>query len=156
MTALRRHRRSSRCLAGLIGVIVFASGPRAIGAITATDWKHRQTFEISEPGLTKLSLPAETLDAARPGLADLRLTGPAGQEVPYVIQIPTTPQKIRQAPQSFHVRIDKLTTEIVIATGTTTPIEFVDLVTPAVDFVKAARVETSADGETWALVSDGL
>jgi hypothetical protein len=37
-----------------------------------SDWQHEQTFNVSTPGLLKLSLPVETLDAARTALEDLR------------------------------------------------------------------------------------
>ena len=45
----------------------------ASAATLPADWQHQQSFSISTPGLVKLSLPVETLDAARPALEDLRV-----------------------------------------------------------------------------------
>ena len=57
-------------------------------AAMPADWKHVQQFDVVQPGLIKLSLPVETIDAARPGLEDLRIVDSAGQEVPYLVQRP--------------------------------------------------------------------
>ena len=51
--------------------VTFVALPLA--AALPTDWKHEQQFNVSAPGLVKMSLPVETLDAARPALEDLRL-----------------------------------------------------------------------------------
>ena len=58
------------------------------------DWKYLQQVEVTKSGLVKLSLPAETLGAARPGLEDLRLYGPAGAEVPYLLERPGRPERV--------------------------------------------------------------
>src|SRR5258708_34380344 len=38
-----------------------------------SDWQYAQQFNVPAAGLVKLSLPSATLNAARPGLEDLRL-----------------------------------------------------------------------------------
>ena len=60
----------------------------AAAANLPSDWRHEQSFDVSNAGLVKISLPVETLDAARPALEDLRLYDGAGNEVPYFIQRP--------------------------------------------------------------------
>jgi hypothetical protein len=58
---------------------------------------------VPAPGLVKLSLPVETLDAARAGLEDLRLQDDAGSEVPYLIARPAPAARISQSAKSFQV-----------------------------------------------------
>lgn len=141
-------------LLALIGMLPFGSDLSA--ALNPNEWKHEQTFELTETGLTKLSLPAATLDSAQRDLPDLRLSGPDGTEVPYVIEIPQPSLAARQAPRQFRVNLQRTATELTIETGTTQPIERITLATPSRSFVKAARVETSPDGSQWELLGDGF
>ena len=77
------------------------------------DWQHEQPFSVPAPGLVKLSLPVETLDAARPALEDLRLYDDAGNEVPYLIERPVPVVKIVQNAKSFQVSLNPSNTVIV-------------------------------------------
>jgi len=52
------------------------------------DWRYEQRFSIADAGLVKLNLPSDTLDAAQPGLEDLRLYDDAGNEIPFLIERP--------------------------------------------------------------------
>ncbi len=107
------------------------------------------------PGLVKLSLPVETLDAARPALEDLRLYDDAGNEVPYLIERPVPVEKIIQNVKSFHVSLTTSNTAIVLETGLTRPLDDVVLETPAGSFIKAVRVEGSTDLKQWQTLEQG-
>src|ERR1035441_1345843 len=52
-------------LAGFYALVA-SCGSSAQAAPLPADWQHEQHFEVSAPGLLKLSLPLSTLDAARP------------------------------------------------------------------------------------------
>ena len=52
------------------------------------EWKNSQTLQVEQTGLLRISVPAESLDAARPGLEDLRLLDTGGREVPYLLERP--------------------------------------------------------------------
>ncbi len=65
-----------------------------------------------------MSLPVETLDAARPALEDLRLYDDAGNEVPYLIERPVPVVKVVQNVKSFHVSLTPSNT--VISSGNRT------------------------------------
>jgi hypothetical protein len=136
--------------------LLLGSLPLAPAAITSSEWAHVQSLEVSEAGLTKISLPESTLDLAQAGLADLRVLGPGGDEVPYLIQIPTRPAPTVRSPRATRIELQTFSTQLTIETGTTHPIDRVALNTPASDFVKAARLEISTDGRQWELVSDGM
>ncbi len=151
---LRPRRKTSRLPLAVVASLALASAVHA--ALDATAWKYQQTFELAAPGLVKIPLPAEVLDLARADLADLRVLSPAGDEVPCAIEIPTPPEPVRRAPAFFRVRLQKATTELLLGTGTTAPLDAVHLLTPATSFIKAARVETSPDGEHWETFADGL
>ena len=103
----------------------------------------------------KLSLPAATLDAARPGLEDLRLYDDAGTEVPYLIERPRPTGKITQAAKSFQVSVERNITILTLETGLTQPIDGVTLETPARAFLKAVQIEGSTDGRSWRTLAWG-
>ncbi len=119
------------------------------------DWQHEQPFSVTQPGLVKLSLPVETLDAARPALEDLRLYDDAGNEVPYLIELPVPVVKVVQNVKSFHVSLNPSNTVIVLETGLTQPLDSVTLETPAGNFIKPVRVEGSTDLKRWQPLDQG-
>lgn len=147
----RRSRSVHRWLATALAIATAAAA-----AVDPSAWKHRQAFDLAEAGLVRMPLPVETLDLARPGLPDLRVLGPSGQEVPYLIETARPAETVKQPPRSFRVQLEKLSTVLLIETGTDAPIESVELVTGAREFVKAARMEKSDDRELWTLVGDGF
>jgi hypothetical protein len=120
-------------------------------ALTPTEWQHRQTVNVPEPGLTKIALSAGTFDAAQTDLSDLRLLDPAGREVPYFLERDLSsggPEPGRGlAPKSF--RTTPNGEQLLIETGTGERLDGIDLQTPAPFFLKAAHVEISSDGVSW-------
>ncbi|MBI2925347.1 MAG: DUF3999 family protein [Verrucomicrobia bacterium] len=119
------------------------------------DWRNVQSVQIDRTGLVKLSVPLETLDAARPGLEDLRLYDDSGRELPFLLQRPVQSQAVVHAPKSFHVTLNAASTVAVIETGLNQPIEGLTLDTPARDFLKAASLEASTDGQQWQTLAQG-
>ena len=126
-----------------------------VAAPLPTDWQKEQPLEIPAPGLVKLSLPVETLDAARPALEDLRLYDDAGNELPFLIERPTPAGKITQNANSFQVSLNASTTIILIETGMARPLEAVTLESPASSFIKAVKVEGATDGRQWQTLAQG-
>jgi Protein of unknown function (DUF3999) len=119
------------------------------------DWQHEQAFDISTTGLVKISLPVGTLDAARPALEDLRLYDDAGNEVPYLVERPVpSPNRVQRA-KSFQVFLNANATVITLESGLAQPLDAVTLESPAVNFIKAVRVDISDDGETWHTLAQG-
>jgi len=119
------------------------------------DWQHDQPFDVSATGLVKLNLPVETLDAARPGLEDLRLYDATGSEVPYLIDRPVPVVKVVQNVKSFHVSLTPSNTVIILETGLSQPLDDVTLETPAGNFLKPVRVEGSTDLKRWQILEQG-
>jgi hypothetical protein len=118
-------------------------------------WQKEQRFEIAAPGLVKISLPVETLDAARPALEDLRVCDDTGSELPFLIARPAPSAKAVQAAKSFQTSLLPAATVITLETGLAQPLDGVTLETPAANFIKAVRVEDSADGENWRRLAQG-
>lgn len=141
----------ANCLYGCALVI----GVSASAANPPSDWLHEQTFNAPAAGLVKLNLPVETLDAARAGLEDLRLYDDAGNEVPYLIERPVPAAKVVQNAKSFQVSLNANTTAITLETGLAQPLDGITLETPAMAFIKAVRVEGSADGKNWQSLVQG-
>jgi len=138
----------------IIGSLLLAGGITANAALPH-GWQREQHFEIAAPGLVKFSLPAETLDAARPALEDLRLCDDAGNELPFLITRPVPAGQAVQGAKSFQVSPNAAATVITLETGLAQPLDGVTLETPAADFIKAARVEGSADGQNWQRLASG-
>ena len=118
-------------------------------AALPAEWRHTQDFNLTAPGLVKISLPVETLDAARPGLEDLRLCDETGGELPFLISRPAPSAKAVKSAKSFQVSLNADTTVITLETGLVQPLDGVTLESPATDFIKAVRMESSNDGEHW-------
>lgn len=125
-------------------------------ALSPTEWRNQQALEISAAGLVRVALPPATLDAARPGLDDLRLIDSAGQEVPFLIEQPAPQPGARRRAKTFRASLEPPTTTLLLETGMTQPIGVAVLETPARNFIKAARVEGSHDGKTWEQLAAGL
>jgi hypothetical protein len=119
------------------------------------EWQHEQPFTVPAAGLVKLSLTAETLDAARPALEDLRLYDSAGSEVPYLIERPVPVKKVIQHTKSFHVSLTPSNTVMVVETGLMQPLDDILLETPAGSFLKPVRIEGSTDLKRWQVLESG-
>ncbi len=139
---------------GICGCLLL-TGFSAAGANLPSDWQHEQSFNVSATGLVKINLPVETLDAARPALEDLRLYDDAGNEIPYLIEHPVPSPKIVRSAKSFQVSLNANNTVIVLETGLAQPLDAVTLETPAMNFIKAVRVESSNDGKNWRILAQG-
>jgi hypothetical protein len=120
-----------------------------------SDWQHEQLLDIAAAGLVKINLPVETLDSARPALEDLRLYDDAGNEIPYLVERPAPAPKAVQRAKSFRVALNPDNTVITLETGLSQPVDAVTLETPANNFIKAVRVESSDDGNNWLIVATG-
>jgi hypothetical protein len=139
----------------LLCVVALLFGAPAAAANLPSDWQRVQSFEVSTAGLVKISVPVETLDAARPALEDLRLYDEAGNEVPYLIDRFAQVAKAAQAVKAFQVSLSASTTVITIETGLAQPLDGVTLESPAKDFIKAVQVESSEDGDHWQPLAKG-
>jgi hypothetical protein len=137
------------------GLSLHASLCAGLAATLPSEWKFDQPFDVSASGLVKLSLPIQTVDAARAGLEDLRLYDDDGNAVPYFIERPQPAERVSQAPKSFRVSLVGMSTLVLLETGLSQPLSAVTLDTPAPGFVKAVRVEGSADGRIWQTIEQG-
>src|SRR5215471_233970 len=86
------------------------------------EWQHTQQFQLAAPGLVRLSLPAETLDAARPALEDLRLRDGAGNELPFLILRPVPAGKAVRSPKHLQLALNAAATVLTLETGLTQPV----------------------------------
>jgi hypothetical protein len=145
------NRSSNWCALALVAIICF----NVRAATLPSDWQHEQAFNVSTSGLIKISLPVETLDAARPALEDLRLYDDSSSEVPYVIERLMPSVKTIRDVKSFQVSLQSRATVITIETGLVQPLDTITLETPALSFLKPVRIEASADGRNWQTLAQG-
>jgi len=153
MQALRRLLLPLR-EAALLSLTLFAAGAGRAADFSA--WSHRQTLDLGRSGLVKLALPAETLDRARPDLADLRIVDAQGAEIPYAVLRPTAVAPSVVKPRSFRPELSEGATALTVETGTDQALVAVTLMTSARAFVKPVEVALSVDGSTWETVAQGV
>jgi hypothetical protein len=72
-----------------------------------------------------------------------------------VVEHPVPAPKAVQNAKSFHVALNPANTVITLETGLAQPVEAVTLETPANNFIKAVRVESSDDGNDWLIIATG-
>jgi hypothetical protein len=148
----RRRRRGSSPLHLALLAFMYAG---AAHAITPNEWRFRQTIEVPASGLIRVSLPNDTLDAARPNLEDIRLLDPAGHEVPYIIDRSLDEPESEIRPRDFQAQIESSMTRLRIETGTDATLRGVSLEAPGTgEFIKPVRIEGSHDGINWQLLVD--
>ncbi|MBN8246681.1 MAG: hypothetical protein J0L84_04475 [Verrucomicrobia bacterium] len=143
-------------MGGLLGLTLLWDSLTA--AVHVPDWQHVQPVHVAGAGLVKASLPPETLNALRPGAADLRLLDPSGAEVAWILQRPQTPDPdppIRAA-KSLQVALQPQATVMTLETGSDQPVSGLQVAAGAGSFIKAARVDGSADGRSWRSIATGL
>ena len=138
-------------LAGLVSALIAA--PAA--AIDLSAWQNRQELSVTTPGLVKINLRPDTLDAGRSGLEDLRVVDDGGNELPYSLERPRPADKVIRAARSYEVSLTATSTVLLVETGFAGPLDGVSLESPAPRFIKAVRIEGSSDQKTWQLVAEG-
>ena len=148
----------SRCRARRAGLALCIGLGLVPGVAVAgwSDWQHRQELRVPSPGLVKLSLPADTLDGARPALEDLRVVDDAGGEVPYLVERPSLPASLVRAARSFQVTLTPASTVLAIETGVEQSLDGVSVRTPARAFIKAVQLEASNDQKAWRTLARGV
>lgn len=130
-------------------VLALCSACSGLAATLPTEWSKVQRVEIPAPGLVKISLPAETLDAARAALEDLRLYDDNGNELPYFIERPRPASPPIQMGRAFRGVLNANTTVITFETGFTQAIDAVTLESPAREFLKSVKIEATTDDRQW-------
>ena len=140
-------------LLATLGLLLAAT---SLFALTPDEWKYRQSLDLDATGPVKFSLPTTTLDLAQPDLRDLRIAGPDGKEVPYLLIKPTAEAGQVLVPGDFKAELANSTTILTFTTGTTQPIDSVELETGARTFLKAVRIELSADSQQWETLAEGV
>jgi hypothetical protein len=145
-----------RSLWFLLGCAFLIEPGRLLHALELpAEWKNVQTLQLPRDGLVKISVPLETLSAARPGLEDLRLYDDAGREIPFLMEQSAPSPAIRRPPKQFGVAVSADATVATLETGFTEPIASVTLQTPAPSFLKAVRVDGSQNGRSWEVLVQG-
>lgn len=111
---------------------------------------------MAKPGLVRAALPLDTIDRAAPDLRDLRVVGENREEIPFTLIRPTASAAHWQPAENFTVSLASGSTEITVRSGGDGPWESIQLETSTPRFMKAARLESSRDGEHWETWGSGL
>jgi hypothetical protein len=148
----RSHPLHNFCVIVALTIVIAA---QACLAFDPNEWRNTQALDVPARGLVRVNVPAATLDAAQPGLEDLRIIDSTGNQVPYLIERLLPDPESTIPPTEFRSTIENGATHLILKTGTKAPIIGVGLETPATRFMKAADVEGSNDGRTWTKLAGG-
>ena len=105
----------------IVALTILIAAPTCL-AFEPNEWRNTQAFEVPAKGLVRVNVPPATLDAAQPGLEDLRIIDSKGDQVPYLIErlLPDAESKMR--PAVFRSTIENGATRLNVKTGTSAPI----------------------------------
>jgi hypothetical protein len=143
------------------GILLLLASAGAAADFSPGDWRYIKDVVlppgIQNEALVEIAPDIEVFSGASGGLADLRITGGDGREIPYKLEI----SRAESERTSFAVSIlDKgsvpgshtvFTADLGRAGILHNEIEFR---TPAEEFRRQATVETSQDGAVWMLVAE--
>jgi len=115
----------------------------------ARQWRFLQEVPVDQPGLVRVELPVETLDAARGDLADLRVLDPAGVEQAFALEHTDRPAFRTLKPESLSGSIEDAGTVFILKTGTADEITALTIDAGQQRFLTRALVEASDDGQVW-------
>jgi hypothetical protein len=113
------------------------------------EWKQYQNLEVDQAGLIRVPIPMESLDAARPGLEDLRLFDANGREIPYLLERPIPEKSAELATVGLLNALRPDSTVATFRNPANRPVNAMILETPAREFMKSAQLEGSRDGTRW-------
>src|ERR1700757_3129143 len=91
-------------------------------AFDPNEWRNTQALEIPAKGLVRVNVPTATLDAAQPGLEDLRIVDSTGNQVPYLVERLLPGAESTMRPAEFRSAIENGATRLNLKTGTSAPI----------------------------------
>src|SRR5262245_55107220 len=125
---LRSHPLHKLCA---VVALTILSAAQTCLAFDPNEWRNTQALEVPAKGLVRVNILAATLDAAQPGLEDLRIIDSKANQVPYLIErlLPSPESMI--SPTEFRSTIENGATRLILKTGTSGPIIGVSLETPA-------------------------
>lgn len=130
--------------------------PAGAAPFVVTDWRMQQDLVIPRAGPTRVRLPVETLDAAQPGLADLRLTDPAGREVAFALEQERTLPPVARPPRKIATTIEDAATVVTMETGTKDIIFALQFTVGFERLLTRATIEASDDGIRWRSLGHNL
>lgn len=129
------------------------------GADDFAAWTHRQSVAVPQPGLTRLELDPALLEASKSNggqpFNDLRLTNPAGVEMPFAILLPSSWKPTFETAADFKTTLADGATILDFQAPRRGEMTEVQLQTAAYGFIKAATLEASAGGSNWQQLSSG-
>jgi hypothetical protein len=144
---------------GLAWQLVGAAGPAEPAPPPPP--KRAPLLAVGAPGDHRLELTAPLYGASltRPRFQDLRVLGPDGQEVPYVIRLVPPTASARPAPAEARILDPVLlpdgTSRAVLDLEGQGPRTAVELEIDGQDYLRQVRVESSLDGREFGLLAQG-
>jgi hypothetical protein len=122
-------------------------------AMDASGYRFHRKIE-GAGGFTEVEIPDDVLDAARPGLPDLRIVSETGEEIPYSIGGPLAPAPVKLS--LFDVEQNDHETTALADRGANPPrADAAELEIAATEFIKPVTLEVSDDRSAWSAIARG-
>jgi len=147
-------------LAGALVLAAFGLA-RPAAAVDVTQHTRRAAIDVAAPGLVAVAVPPELFRASRAdgGLADVRIVGPDGAEVPWLLRDEPPAEPASELPAT-------LLDPVVLADGSARAVldlgagerrhNEVQLELDGDDFLRRCRVESSDDRAAWGALAEGV
>ena len=109
-------------------LLVIAGTLSARTEVNRNQWQWVSKFQVTEPGMVRLELPPEVLNASRTDLGDLRIQPFDGEECPYLIETPARHEEAIREAAGFQVTLAGRTTVIEVSADSVNGIQAVELI----------------------------
>ena len=122
-------------------------------AMDASSFRFHRKIE-GAGGFTEVEISDDVFDAARAGLADLRIVSEAGEEIPYLVGGPLAPMPVELS--LFDVEQNDDETTALADRGANAPrADAAELELAATEFIKPVTLEVSGDRTAWSQIARG-
>ncbi len=123
-------------------------------------WSHLVRFRIPPDvgeGLVQVELPPAVFHHARPDLADRRIIGPDGSEVPHAVRLARgrLERERREAHLYNHTHVPGRQASVNVDLGRPVMKDRIRIETSGTDFRRKVLVEGSPDGRRWSVLREG-
>jgi hypothetical protein len=126
----------------------------ALGAAEPATYRFHRTIDVL-PGWCELEVPDDVFEAARPGLADVRISVAPGGEIPYA-KSGVLPPSTLKIPLVDVERTPKVETTALADRGAAPGwADAIEIDVPDPEFIKPTTIEASLDRVTWAQIARG-
>jgi len=135
-------------------VALLVAAAALVAAVDAPSYRFHRKIEV-EPGWCELEIPDDVFEAARPGLADVRVWVNPGDETPYGKSGALPPSTQRIPLFDVERTLNQETAALADRGAGAGWADAAELEVPELEFIKPVTLEASSDRSTWSEIARG-